>query len=208
MSRKIFPFPLFYPNRPKICRRQPLRSGFTLVELLIAVSIFSAISLAIFSTFSSGASILRRVKDINFPRQRILLKAQRLARELREQPNYKKKLFQGSNDKVSFAGSQDYFPSRITYYFDSSRSSLMRCADRLDTIITAENTIDPELKASPEVFISQVKELKFYYFYLDLLKNQYSWTEEWPHDYLPIAVRFTIITENQNYDSTVFLPTA
>ena len=39
------------------------RRAFSLVELLIAVAIFSVVSVAIYATFSSGAAVLRRVKD-------------------------------------------------------------------------------------------------------------------------------------------------
>ncbi len=227
MSQKILPSPHICLNKnnklstPGVftpldtgCRRQPHAlgvlslAGFTLVELLIAVSIFSVVSIAIYSTFSSGASILRRVKNIDLMQQKILLKAEMFARELREQPDYKKQLFLGTKSKISFGGSSDYFPSRITYYFDVSSSSLMRVADKLDTIITSEGMIDPELRAKPTVFLVKAKEVKFSYLYLDLKTNEYSWIDEWLQDYLPVAVKFTIAGENQEYASTIFLPTA
>jgi prepilin-type N-terminal cleavage/methylation domain-containing protein len=182
--------------------------AFTLVELLIAVSIFAVVSIAIYSTFSSGAAVLRRVKNTDFTQQKILLKTERFSRELREQAVYKKNLFQGSMTKISFLANSDYIPCRITYYYDSSSLCLMRVVDKLSLIITPEGKVDPEFKSKPQVFLSKVKKVKFAYLYLDLKKNEYSWADGWLQDNLPVAVKLTVGTGNQEYDSTIFLPTA
>jgi prepilin-type N-terminal cleavage/methylation domain-containing protein len=189
--------------------RNRLKLGaFSLIELLIAVSIFSVVSIAIYSTFSSGASVLRRVKNIDLSQQKILLKTEKLARELREQPGYHKQLFWGTKISISFPGSLDYFPCRVTYYFDSSSLCLMRVVDKLNDILTPEGKIDLELKSKPSVFLSRVKGIKFAYFYLDSKKNEYFWSEEWREDNLPVAVKFIITSQNQEYAATVFLPRA
>ncbi|MDO8489087.1 MAG: prepilin-type N-terminal cleavage/methylation domain-containing protein [Candidatus Omnitrophota bacterium] len=184
-------------------------SGFTLVELLIAVAIFSVVSIAIFATFSSGASVLRRVKTIDFSRQKILLKIERFSRELRELPDCRKRLFLGNKTKISFPGNADYFPCRITYYFDSSALCLMRVVDKLSEIITPESKVETEFKSKPEVFLSDVKGIKFRYLKKpDLNKNEYIWMDEWDQNYLPMpnAVELTINIADQEYVSTIFLP--
>lgn len=177
-----------------------------MVELLIAVSIFSVVSIAIYSTFSSGSAVLRRVKDIDLRQQKILLKVEMFSRQLREQPACRKQLFLGSEIKISFPANSDYIPCRITYYFDNSSLCLMRVVDKLSEIITPEGKVDVELKSKPQVFLSKVKAVKFSYLYLDLKKNEYSWIDEWGQDYLPVAVKFTISSEDQEYASTIFLP--
>ena len=182
--------------------------AFSLVELLIAVAIFSVVSIAIYATFSSGAAVLRRVKNTDLTQQRILLKAERLSRELREQPACRKQLFQGDKTKISFCANIDYFPYRLTYYFDSSSQALKRVADKLDEIIDAEGKLDPELHSPAVIFLPQVKEVRFSYLYLDLTKNSYLWTDQWQQDYLPFAVKFIIFSQQQNYESTVYLPRA
>lgn len=152
---------------------------------------------------------MRRIKNIDLRQQKILLKAERISRELREQPACRKQLFSGTKSKISFAGlNTDYFPGRLTYYFDDRAGSFMRAYDNLDKIITKEGLIDPELKSKPQTFLSGVKGVKFEYLYLDLKKNEYVWAEDWAQTYLPLAVKFTITIENQEYAYTVFLPTA
>lgn len=202
MPQKMSPFPHTCPDKNN------KSAAFTLAELLIAVSIFSVVSIAIYSTFSSGASVLGRVKNIDLAQQRILLKSERFSRELRELPACRKQLFLGAKTKISFPGNADYIPCRITYYFDDSSLSLMRAADKLSQIITPQGKVDAEFKSKPAVFLSKVKEVKFSYLTLDPAKNEYKWLDEWPQDYLPVAVKLTVTGQNQEYVSTVFLPKA
>jgi prepilin-type N-terminal cleavage/methylation domain-containing protein len=196
------------PLFPLIClnKKKKKNSGaFTLVELLIAVSIFSVVSIAIYSVFSSGTAILRRVKNIDLAQQKILLKTESLARQLRQQPACRKQLFLGAETKISFPSNVDSFPSRVTYYFDEDLSCLMRVIDRLDKIITPEGKLDSQLKAKPSVFLNKVKEVKLSYLYLDTKKNEYNWADEWKENYLPVAVRFMINVEGREYAATTFL---
>ncbi|MFH1191006.1 MAG: hypothetical protein V1670_02265 [Candidatus Omnitrophota bacterium] len=176
----------------------------------MSVAIFSVVSIAIYATFSSGLAVLRRVKNIDFVQQRILLKQERLSRELREHPSCRKQLFQGDKTKISFPALVDYFPCRLTYYFDNSADTFMRVADKLDEIIDPDGKLNPELHAEPVIFLPNVKEVKFSYLYLDLAKNVYLWADQWEQGSLslPLAVKFIIFTEKQNYESTVYLPRA
>lgn len=202
MPQKMLLFPHTCPGKNNKL------AAFTLVELLIAVSIFSVVSIAIYSTFNSGTSILRRVKNIDFIQQKILLKTERFSRELRESPGCRKQLFLGIKTKISFPGNSDYIPCRITYYFDNSSFCLMRVVDQLSQIITPEGKVDAQFKSKPVVFLSKIKEVKFSYLNLDPVKNEYSWIDEWRQDYLPAAIKLTVTSQTQEYVSTVFLPKA
>ena len=198
----MLPWQLIYSNQNKRFSRR----AFTLVELLIAVSIFSVVSIAIYATFSSGSAVLRRIKNTDLTQQRILLKTERLSRELREQPAYRKQLFGGNKTKISFCANLDYFPHRLTYYFDSSSLALKRVADKLDAIIDEGGNLNPELLSPAVIFLPKIKEVSFSYLYLDLAKDAYLWTDQWQQDFLPLAVKFIILTDQQKYESTVYLP--
>ncbi|MCX5669423.1 MAG: prepilin-type N-terminal cleavage/methylation domain-containing protein [Candidatus Omnitrophica bacterium] len=206
--RAFIPLETRHRRRLTVARGNLSLTGFTLVELLIAVAIFSVVSIAIYATFSSGAAVLRRVKDTDLTQQRILLKTERFSRELREQPACRKRLFQGDKTRISFCANIDYFPYRLTYFFDSSANAFKRVADKLDEIIDEENNLNPEFHSPAVIFLPEVKEVKFSYLYLDLNKNAYLWTDQWEQDYLPFAVKFIIFTEKQKYESTVYLPRA
>jgi len=175
-----------------------------LVELLIAVSIFSVVAIAIYSTFNSGVSVLRRIKNKEFQQERILLKAESMSRQLREQPALKKQLFQGVKDRISISAIVDFVPCRVIYYLEGS--SVMRATDRLSEIIMENGKINPEIKSKPNVFLSSIDNLKFSYLYLDLAKNKYNWLDTSMQDILPEAVRMAITSKNQEYAWIVFLP--
>lgn len=180
--------------------------AFSLVELLIAVGIFSVVSIAIYSTFFTGSAVLRRINNLDLAQQRILLKTERLSRQLRQQPASRKQLFQGDKTKISFCANIDYFPSRLTYYFDSASLTLKMAVDRLDDIIDEEGKLDPQLHSPAKIYLTKVKEASFSYLYLDLSKNSYLWKQEWKEDFLPLAVKFIITFEKKKYESTVYLP--
>jgi len=178
-----------------------------MVELLISVGIFSVVSIAVFSTFSSGLKVLRKTKTVDLARQKILLKEERFSRELRESGPCRKKLFSGKSAKISFSGTQNYLPCRITYYFDETTQSILREVDKLSEIIAAEKD-GTDLNPQRSVFMVKVESAQFSYLFLDLKKNSYIWKEEWKQDYLPVAVRLVILSQGNNYATTVFLPTA
>lgn len=204
MLQKMLPFPHTYPDK----NNKLTPPAFTLAELLIALSIFSVVSIAIYSTFSSGTSVLRRLKNVDFTQQRILLKAERFSRELRGFPGCRKQLFEGMKTKISFPGNSDYIPCRITYYFDGPSFCLMRVVDKLSQIITPEGKVDAQFKSKPTVFLSKIKEVKFSYLNLDPIKKEDGWIDEWKQDYLPVAVKLSITSQTQEYAWTVFLPKA
>lgn len=201
MPKKMLSFPHISPGK------RINRNAFSLVELLIAVSIFSIISIAIYSTFSSGAAVLRRAKVIDLAFQKGLLKQERLSRELRQMIFCRKQLFSGDREKIVFCGIVDYIPCRLTYYFDSPTQTFMRNCDKLPDIIDPDGKVDAKLKSKSTVFLDKVKGVKFSYLYLDLKQN-YNWAEAWKEGHLPLAVKISISTESREYVTTVFLPTA
>lgn len=204
MPQKILPFPAISRNRSISSR--PAARSFTLIELLIAISIFSVVSIAVYSTFSSGLSVLRRVKDIDFLRQRVLIKEERFSRELRQMPALRTPLFSGGQEKISFAGLVEEEPCRITYYFDASAKVLLRVTDRLADILTKEGAVEAGFKSKPALFLAGIKEIKFSYLYFDLAKKAYAWAQEWRDNSVPLAVKLTVSTDNQNYATTTFFP--
>lgn len=172
------------------------------------MSIFSVVSIAIYATFSSGAAVLKRVKNIDLQQQRILLKTEKLSRQLRQQPACRKLLFAGQADKISFCENIDDYPHRVTYYFNPQAKTLLQAADRLDEIIDETGKLDPELHGRPEIFLSKVTDVQFSYLYLDVVKNEYLWASEWKKIMPPVAVKFIIFMPQGKYESTVYLPRA
>ncbi len=108
--------------------------GFTFIELIIALTIFSIIGLAIYSTFSSGLNIWRRGEDVSRLQQEGRWALDRIAKELRNAVIYNygpaypdAVLFLGEKDKMSFlslvynsSASQSEI-KKITYYLETPK---------------------------------------------------------------------------------------
>lgn len=195
----------FFPHIYPYTRKSP--RAFSLVELLIALSIFAVVSIAIFSTFSSGLSVLRRVKNVDLAQQSLALKLERFSRELRQAVPLRKLTLTGKSDTLSFGQILDDIPCRVTYYFDRSARALVRQSDLLADIIK-DGQIDPELKAEGRPFIKNVTGVKFSYLAFDLKKQACVWSDACKGVTIPLAIKLELSTDKKNYVQTVFLPTA
>ncbi|MDD5504830.1 MAG: prepilin-type N-terminal cleavage/methylation domain-containing protein [Candidatus Omnitrophica bacterium] len=191
----------------KAKRESCKKNSFSLIELLIAVSIFSVISVAIYSTFSSGLMVLRRANNIDTSRQRLLLKTERIARELRQMPAFRKPLSGGLAFMVSFPYLSDHMPCRVTYFFDDSRKALMRAVEKIEDITDSKGQIEREVKTKEStVFIDSLEGFRLEYFYLDEQTREYYWRDEWPDGHMPVAVKMIITDREQEYVKTIILP--
>ena len=184
------------------------RKGFTLVELLIVCSLFAVISISIFATFSSGFKVLRRLQRTNDTEERLLLRLEKLSRELRQVFVFKDITFSGSKDKISFAAIIDDEIRRLNYCFDADHKAILRSTDALEEILAAKKDQQEEIKSPQKIYLANINGLTFSYFYFDIEKKAYLWKDEWSETKFPIAVKITIITENDSYTKNIFIPTA
>jgi Tfp pilus assembly protein PilE len=192
-----------YPRK----KNNPARS-FTLAELLISVTIFAAVSGAVYTTFNCGMNVWRRMQNTDGRIRKQALRIERLSRELRSAINFNEIPFIGLANQITFAAIPDSQISRITYSFDPQQRSLYRSADRFLDILAAkkENT---EFKSNHlPYWQGEIQNVKFSYLYFDLSKNAYLWKEEWTDPVLPLAVKVEIITDHDDYTKTIFIPVA
>ena len=66
-----------------ICGMRKIRAGFTLLELLVAVTIFSIVAVALYSSFYAGIRILRRTQEAIKLHQNLRLVTEELSLDLR-----------------------------------------------------------------------------------------------------------------------------
>lgn len=179
--------------------------GFTLVELLITMTIFSVVSIAVYATFNSGMSVWRRAKEVNAEERMFLLRVEKLSRELRGSFISGDIPFSLAKNKIQFSSVIDSDISRIIYSFDENKKALLRSSDKLASILAADKKeLEPEFLA----FLSPVDTLSFSCLYFDLQKNSYAWKEEWPDNYFPIAVKVSMTSKDKTYAATIIIPAA
>ncbi len=183
------------------------KKSFTLIELLITVTIFSVVSIVIYSTFDSGMRIWHRIEKFNLADIRNIMKMEKLNRELRQAFVFKEKdiAFLGKKDQVKFSVVIDSEVNEVAYFFDPASKAVLRSAEKLaDILAVKEKKEGLSLKLIP--YIEEVSEFSLSYFYYDIIKAAYLWKDEWKENTLPLAVKLNMILKNETYSTTVFIP--
>ncbi|MBM3251331.1 MAG: prepilin-type N-terminal cleavage/methylation domain-containing protein, partial [Candidatus Omnitrophica bacterium] len=145
--------------------------GFTLIEILIVLTIFSVVALSLYSTFFSGTSVWRRSEDLNRIYQEARWSLDTIANELRNAvildysniyPDFV--VFEGGSDKISFLGITDDGIKKISYFLENENSGHVL---KRREIAFIDSLLGLESEKSTEVFSDLACEggLKFSYAY-------------------------------------------
>jgi len=194
--------PIYRGNKKKNRIRQ---RAFTLTELLITVTIFAVVSLAIYATFNSGMTVWRRAKDTNTEQRKFLLKTEKLSRELRQAFSFNDIAFSATKSKIQFPSVIDSDICRITYFFDANKKILYRSCDKLADILAQDKKkLEPNLSS----YLPGIDNVSFYCLVFDLQKKSYVWKEDWQQVNLPVAVKVNITTKDKHYAATIIIPSA
>lgn len=195
--------------------RTKFLTGFTFVELMVTISIFSIVGLAIYSTFGTGVNAWRRGQQGADFYQDARLSLNIMARELRNSIFYKDLEFVGQEDKVSFpclintavAGApQRLAIGKVTYWFDSQHHALLRSEETLAESFQENQGETMELASS-------VVELDFSYSFRGE-ERECDWLDSWGDVHtIPLGIKIALAFEDEKsqektvFTKTVFIPT-
>ena len=202
--------------------------GFTLMEMLLAVTLFAIVMASGFGVFRMGLQIWQRMQGRSSLERKTVLTLEKMGRDLRAAiriPAQKEALgkqnieYAGSNSEFNFPaivtkfgkkGGETTQTGRITYRFESSSETLCK---------KLENATDFYLKrAVPcEPVVQQVQSLKFRYWLYDKIGKEYDWYDEWDASRgLPKAVSLLLVqnpklkggqnSSKEEYHQTWFIP--
>ena len=208
------------------------KKGFTLLELLVAVTIFSVIAVALYSTFYSGIMILRRSEDVMRRHQDLRLAMEEVSRDLRntlltevyrkveesataeeeEEPIY---YFLGEGKEFTFVTLRDSFKDgrmrhevcNVTYYFKGGETSAF-----MRTVKYQSNGFkeDPD---RDETLISGVRDIEVLYSYEGEDEDSPpTWRNIWEEEEkLPLGVKIKLrlagLSAMQEFTKTVYIET-
>jgi len=198
------------------------KTGFTLIELFIAISIFSVVAIALYSTFFAGISVWKRSGESENIYQSVKFLLDDIAKDLKNVIYYTKDaesifVFLGKNDEIVFITLEDTSQAgdmpqkelvKVVYMFDSEIDALIRIRAEKSSGFSAE-------KAEKEVLLKGIKDFKFEYCYDSGDEDEpYLWKEEWEDkdSRIPRGVRvsFLIKTEKEKkelkFTKTMFVP--
>lgn len=194
--------------------------GFTLLELIIAITIFSISAIAIYTSFNVGIHAWRKADDSYKLRQQARHAFNAIARDLRSSLSFTLKgpddllmdSFEGSLNKVSFwrsvraQDSKSKVISKITYIVEEDKKadlnnekgtkSLYRILQSYEEFIGGEEGIK-------SLLVAGVSDLKIEYAYL--ANEKIEWGEEWKKQgsKIPFEVRVSLSFPSLNEDEVV-----
>ena len=190
------------------------QDGFTLIELLVSLSIFSIISLAVYSSFAGGVGAWRRAQEFNSIYQTARLLLDDMAHELKNAVTIAGTDFVGAPQRLSFVTvRQSPYPTgrpathhlaRITYEARRAEGSSGYFLFRLETtdIKTAQ-----EERGEPEQMVGSISRLNFQYTYKNSKGEILPWKEVWEvSDAIPLRVKITLMVGDTRFTKTVFIP--
>ncbi len=176
--------------------------AFTLIELVVAVTIFSIVAVGIASSFFSGMKLWEKAKE-DIADSALPLSVEAIARELRQSGNATAIGFEGGAVDISFPLVTGNNILKVTYKFDSSQNCLMRGELPLKDVIN-ETMAGQEYR---EKSVLQLDDFTLSYFYLDNTTEKYLWKDNWvKDDGVFSAVKLHGREKNLEFEKTVFIP--
>ena len=181
--------------------RHGMAAAFTVIELLIALSIFSVIAITLYSTFFAGISTWKRSGDNTGIYQNIRVTFDDIARDLKNMIYFTKDdesayIFSGTSEQVIFMTLEEGISEktepqrelvRIAYSFDNAKGDIVR---EIAGISLGFDT----RKAEKEILLKNVEDFKVEYCYFSGDEDDpYLWQEEWSDEEVktPRGVKIT-----------------
>jgi hypothetical protein len=176
---------IYYSKNNFVKSRRNPKSGFTLVELLLIITLLSVVSLAMYAVLNNGVKIWQRINR-QLPQEDVAIFLDKFSRDLRNSFKFSGVAFSGREENLMFATIvnsprlQRATVGRAAYFYDAQAMTLIRQQDDYSQISGGEAGLIQSL--------GNVKSAKFGYYIFDQENKQYFWRQEWTGDNLPITV--------------------
>ncbi|MBU1006613.1 MAG: prepilin-type N-terminal cleavage/methylation domain-containing protein [Candidatus Omnitrophica bacterium] len=189
------------------------RNGFTFIEIIISITIFSVVIVAVYGACYTGIRMWHKNPEER-PVRDIRLAFLKLEKDLKSSFFFSKAPFKGEPKEMSFplslydSGSDIEKLRVIAYRVDKDESSGMEYLTKRK-IIFSEYTDDlRDLGEEPKVLLSSAKDITFEYLRRpDDLYEVSTWQGSWDEDHFPEGVRISLKpdTGSEVYNKVIFL---
>jgi len=195
---------------PHILRKKikgfPLRAqaGFTLIEILVVITIFTIVGAGIAETFSSGMKIWARAQKAGESSIDVFVAIETIGRDLRQSVNIRSVGFEGREDEISFLTFRDDSAVKVIYKFNPAQKELVR--RQIDLKDAFSDDLQGKYKYA-EKKVATLDDFSFSYFNFDKEKEEYVWSDEWAKEQgIFEAVKLKARFGDEKDVKTVFIP--
>jgi len=195
---------------PHILRKKikgfPLRAqaGFTLIEILVVITIFTIVGAGIAETFSSGMKIWARAQKAGESSIDVFVAIETIGRDLRQSINIRSVGFEGREDEISFLTFRDDSAVKVIYKFNPAQKELVR--RQIDLKDAFSDDLQGKYKYA-EKKVATLDDFSFSYFNFDKEKEEYVWSDEWAKEQgIFEAVKLKARFGDEKDVKTVFIP--
>lgn len=172
-------------------KRRNKRPGFTLIELLIVSVLLSIVSLAIYTSFSNGLKVWKRVNTAIDDEDTVLF-LERLGAELRGTVLFKAVGFQGTERGFEFPTvifskrMNKPVVAKVAYAFDSSAEAITRTVTDPSGLFTGS-------PGAATTVLAKVRQAKVSFYHHNPVTRLLEWVEGWSLTVPPLAVRVELV---------------
>lgn len=166
-------------------------SGFSLIELIITISMLAMVGIALLSVFSVGIKAYARVQDYGKNKNGYFIALEKIEQDLHNALSFSSIGFNGDSKKISFPLTADNNADlvKITYYLDAGKNLL-----RKQEVYTPSDKADTDDKTTALVNLA---DLVFSYYGLNDETGKFEWRDNWVNlKKLPKLVKVVFIYKN------------
>ncbi len=176
----------------------------TLVEVVMAATVFAVIAVGVAGTFFSGVKLWQRISQVDVMGRFVLVDLQKLSKDLRGCVDLPLIGFQGSETGFYFPSVEGIHVVKVVYSFDEGQKKLVRRSYVFDP--AAEE--GQAQKVSTEAKILDADELRFSY--LDRAAvDAIEWLDAWPKEKgMFSALRVEGVLKGEPFAKIIIIPQA
>ncbi len=173
------------------------KKSFTLIEVLVAVTIFAILAGGLAGVFFSGIKIWQKLEEASIDDD-LYIAMETFSSALRQ--NLKHKSFQAKcrPDGIDFVSNRQGKVHKLSFYFKSAKKAFfMKSADYRSIFLLKDIAVK-------ERNLTSVDKMSFLYLVLNEKGGTFSWRSQ--YDGAPIAVRLSAQRDGRDFAKVVFLP--
>jgi prepilin-type N-terminal cleavage/methylation domain-containing protein len=191
-------------------RPQGKEKGFTLIEMVVSLTIFSVISLSVYSAFAGGLSVWRKAKEFSSIYQTARLLLDQMALELKNSVKVSSTEFKGGPRMISFItlrqGNQGTSPSKDSQIAKVT-FEVLRDPSGQGYALFRRHTSSLKKRGEAELMVGSLSSLDFQYTYKNGTGMLEPWTKVWKmNDEIPLGVKIILNIGGTQFTKMVFIP--